>query len=160
MLILVLVPAIGIAAINCNPGNYKGKLWSVVSDLNGKTGTLGVRKEGERCILNFKTEGSNEIWELSGNTLIQKEFDNNGNITQQYGATLQGDKYLINCKDRAKNDCDGGVNSRNYWQIRTTPNEIVYTVYGVGSGKKYDAKAVAAKRHEFSFKMERARKNK
>ncbi len=151
---LVALPALASAAtINCNPGQYSGKLWSVDTDLNGKTGTLTVTKEGEKCVMKFKAEGANEVWELFGNTLVQREYDNAGKVLQEYKASLEGNNFVINCRDRAKNDCDAGIDYRNYWQLRTTPNEIIYTVYGVGAEKKNDASAKAIKRHEFSFKM-------
>jgi hypothetical protein len=151
---LVALPALASAAtVNCTPGQYSGKLWSVDSGLNGKTGTLTVTKEGEKCVMKFKAEGASEIWEVSGNTLFQKEFDDSGKVLQEYKASLQGNNFVINCKDRAKNDCDAGIDYRNYWQLKTTPNEVIYTVYGVGSDKKADATAKAVKRHEFSFKM-------
>ena len=158
--ILILMPTLSLAETVCNPGNYTGKLWSIVPDLNGKKATLTVKKEQDKCVMNFKTEGSNEIWELSGNTLFQKEFDNSGKIRHQYGATLEGDKYVINCKERAKNDCDGGIDSRHAWQLNMLPNEIIYAVYGVKTDKRSDPKAVASKRHEFVFKIQQATKTK
>lgn len=156
--VLVALPVLaGAATVNCTPGQYSGKLWSVDSGLNGKTGTLTVTRtvtrEVEKCVMKFKAEGANEVWEVSGNTFVQKEFDNSGKVTQEYRANLEGSNWVINCKDRAKNDCDAGIDYRNYWQLKTTPSEVIYTVYGVGSDKKTDTTAKAAKRHEFSFKM-------
>jgi hypothetical protein len=158
--ILVLIPVMCFAETICSPGNYTGKLWSIVPDLNGKRATLNVRKEGDKCVMNFKTEGSSEIWELSGKTLLQKEFDNRGKVTQQYGATLERDKYIIDCKNRAKNECDGGIDSRHSWQLKMNPDEIIYTVYGVNGDKRNDPKAAAVKRHEFTFKIQHATKAK
>lgn len=153
VVMLAIVPALAKAAtVTCTPGNYTGKIWSVSTDLNGKPGTLTVTKEGEKCVMNFKAEGASEAWEFFGNTLVQKEFDKTGKLMDQYSATLQGDKYIINCKDRAKNDCDAGIDYRNYWVVKTTPTDVVYTVYGVGTEKKADTAAPAIKRHEFSFK--------
>jgi len=153
---LVVVPALGFAATTCNPGTYKGSLWSISKDLNGKSGMLTVAKSGDKCVFNFKTEGSTETWEVAGNTLIQKEFDNAGKVASQYTATLNGDKYVINCKDKAKNDCDGGVDARNYWLLNSTTNGYTYTVYGVGTDNKSNPTAPVAKRHEFTFKMDTA----
>lgn len=151
---LVVIPAMGFAATTCNPGTYKGSLWSVAKDLNGKSGTLTVAKNGDKCVFNFKTEGSSETWELVGNTLVQKEYDNTGKVTDSYTATLNGDKYVINCKDKAKNDCDAGIDSRNYWQLGNTTDGYKYVVYGVGTENKGNATAPVAKRHEFTFKMD------
>ncbi len=148
---VVVFPVVASAATTCTPGTYNGKLWSVAKDLNGKTGTLTVAKEGDKCVMNFKTEGSKETWELAGNNLIQKEYDAAGKVTSQYTATLNGDKYVINCKDKAKNVCDGDVDSRNYWQLNTTTDKVVYTVYGVGTENKTNPTAAVAKRHEFTF---------
>lgn len=151
--VLAILPAIASAAVTftCSSGNYNGKLTSISKDLNGKTGTLVVTKEGDKCVMKFKTEGSNEVWEVSGNTLVQKEFDNAGKVTQQYAATASGDKYVINCKDKAKNDCDSGIDSRNYWKINTTPTTVDYMVYGVGDANKSNPTATVAERHKFSF---------
>lgn len=153
-LLLAVIPTISFAGITCNPGTYRGKLWSVVPGLNGKSATLKVNQEENKCVMHFKTEGSNEIWEISGNVLSQKEYNYTGKtITQQYDATLNRDKYVINCKNRTKNDCDGGIDHRNYWQLQTGPKEIIYSVYGVGTDKKNDSSAIAKKRHEFTFKL-------
>ncbi len=155
---VVLLPAFASAATTtCNPGNYKGSLWSVSKDLNGKVGTLTVTKEGDKCVMKFKTEGSNEVWELSGSTLVQKEFDTTGKVAQTYGATLQNDKFVVNCKDKAKNVCDGDVDYRNYWQLINTPDGgYKYIVYGVGQDNKSNPTAIVAKRHEFTFNPEKA----
>lgn len=154
--VMALLPAIASAAAICNPGAFKGSLWSVAKDLNGKSGTLTVTKESDKCVMKFKTEGSNEEWVLSGSTLIQKEYDNSGKVAQQYSATLKGDKFVINCKDQAKNDCDGGVDSRNYWQLLNTPEGgYKYVVYGVGTENKGNPTATVAKRHEFTFNPEK-----
>ncbi len=150
---LVVVPAFGWAATTCNTGSYTGKIWSIDKALNGTTGNLEVKKDGEKCVMNFKAPEANEVWEISGKTLAQKEMDlKTSKVVQQYNANLEGtDKWAINCKDKAKNDCDAGVDSRNYWEIKTTPNEVVYSVYGVGSENKGKADAKVVKRHEFTF---------
>jgi len=155
---ILFASSMGWTAVTCNPGMYNGQLQSVLIDLNRKEGVLTVEKNGEKCIMNFKTEGASEVWELNGKNLIQKEFDNSGKIVQQYSATLEGDKFVINCKDRTKNECDGGIDSRNYWQLVTTPSEVIYAVYGVSSDYRNDPNAVAMKRHEFTFKRESSKK--
>jgi len=149
--VMAILPAIASAALTCNPGTYNGKFTSVVKELNGKTGTLAVTKEGDKCTMKFKAEGANETWEVAGNTLTQTEYDNTGKTTQKYTAAAQGDKWVINCKDRAKNDCDAGIDNRNYWKINTTPTTVDYLVYGVGDANKTNPTATVVERHKFSF---------
>lgn len=153
VIMLVIVPNWAQAAAeSCTPGHYKGKIWSVSNDLNGKTGTLTVSKQNEKCVMHFKTEGARETWEFSGHNLVQKEFDRFGKLKDQYGATLQEGKYIIDCQNREKNKCDAGIDHRQYWLITITPDEVIYSVFGVGLEKKADKAAQASKRHEFSFK--------
>ncbi|MFH1874608.1 MAG: hypothetical protein ABH859_05415 [Pseudomonadota bacterium] len=149
---LVVVPSLAQAATTCHSGTYKGKLWSVSPDINKKEATLVVQQKGTDCVANFQAEGATEEWTITANnTLVQKEYDTNGNVVATYKATLNGDKYFINCADKTKNVCDAGIDARNYWVLKTTPTTFTYTVYGVDSAKKEDATATVNKRHEFTF---------
>lgn len=152
--VLVLVPAIGWTAFNCIPGKYSGKLSSVAKELDGTTGNAEVTKEGDKCVVKFTAPAANEKWVISGNKLVQSEYDNAGKkVGDDYTATLKGNVYAIDCTDAARNICSGSVDKRNTWQLENTPDGgLKYVVNGVGSDKKNDTLAVAQKRHEFIFK--------
>lgn len=135
-------------------GKYSGSFtFSVDPSLSGKPTTADVKSEGNKTTATVVTEGSKEVWTWDDKTLNQKEYDKGGKVVQEYTATLQGDKFTINCKDKAKNDCDAGIDSRNYWQVKTTPETITYLVYGVPRDKKGDASAKVEKRHEATLKL-------
>lgn len=151
---LVLVPAIGWTAFNCTPGKYSGKLVSVAKELDGTVGNAEITKEGDKCVVKFTAPAANEKWIISGNKLIQSEYDTAGKkVAEEYTATLKGNVYVIDCANATKNICSGNVDRRNTWQLENTPDGgLKYVVNGVGSDKKNDAAAVAQKRHEFVFK--------
>lgn len=150
--IALVVPALAWSAPMS--GKYSGSfVFSVDPSLNGKPSTAEVKSEGNKSIATVTTADSKEVWTWDGKTLNQKEYDNAGKVTQEYTATLQGDKYVINCKDRAKNECDAGIDSRNYWQIKETPESISYMVFGVSRDKKGDTSAKAEKRHQAELKL-------
>jgi len=141
-------------------GKFEGTITSVIPDLNNKKVTAEVKHEGDKVVMTVSYEGGKEIWAWDDKSLMQKEVDlKTGKVTQEYGATAaktpatNEQTFNVNCKDKAKNDCDVGIDSRNYWTLKTSPTEITYLVYGVSKDKKADATAKAEKRHEFTFKF-------
>lgn len=141
-------------------GKYSGTISSkLVPDMNGKKVSLEVKHEGENAVLNVTyDDGTREVWTLNDKTLIQKELDKTNKVANTYGATAPKpatdteQSFNINCKDKAKNDCDAGVDARNYWTLKATPtNEIIYSYTGVPKDKKSDATAKVEKRFEFKF---------
>lgn len=152
VLALIALPAIAWSG-SVTPGKYTVSITSVLPELNGKTAEAEAKVQGADNFLKVTMgDGTWEEWAWNNNTLTQKEFDKSGKVVNQYVATNSGGKYTINCKDKAKNDCDAGIDSRNYWTINTTPTGLTYEVYGVSKDKKSDPTAAVVKRHTFAFK--------
>ena len=150
---VLALPALALGA-TATAGKYTGKITSLSPDLNNKTVTADVKNDGSNTTAKVTyTDGTSEEWNWNDKTLTQKEFDKAGKVTQTYTATLTDGKYFVNCKDKAKNECDAGIDARNYWTLNTTPNGITYEVYGVSKDKKNDATAKAEKRHTFAFQL-------
>lgn len=145
--LLSLVPAFASAA-TCTNGTYSGTVTSVSSDINGKPVTMTATQKGNACELTSDIAGSKEVWTWTDTTLTQKELNKDGTVALQYGATKNGDKYTINCKENA---CDGGVNKDTYWKLNATADAITYEVYG--HQVKDDAASPIVKRHTYSVKM-------
>lgn len=140
-------------------GKYNGTINSVLPALNGKPVTMEVTTKGNDVVATVTYEGGKEVWTWNDTTLNQQEFDLATNkMTMQYGAkapaatTGTSQKFEVNCKDKAKNDCDAGVDARNYWVLESSsPTTIKYIVFGIPKEKKGDPSIKAEKRHEFVF---------
>lgn len=149
---LLVLPAAAWSA-NVAPGKYTTSITSVLPELNGKTFPAEAKLQGtDNFVKVSMPDGTWEEWTWNNKTLIQKEYDKAGKVVQQYTATNVGGKYMINCKDKAKNDCDAGIDSRNYWTINVSPNTITYVVYGVSKEMKGNPTAKTELRHTFAFK--------
>ena len=139
----------------CKPGRYDGKSWSVNEALHGKEVSVLVVGGSERCEFRFRgaKPGAGEIWELSGNKLVQRELDESGKEKISYGATLEVrggvEGYYIDCKDEGP--CDAGADRRSFWRIENKGNGIVYSFWGVSPEKAGDTKERARKRIEYRF---------
>lgn len=150
------VPATA-AAWDCVPGRYVGTTWSVHEGLHEKEVTLVVSKQKEACELRFKSAatGADEIWEMSGNTLLQRELDATGKEKLKYGATLEvrsgTEGYYVNCAEGGKSACDAGVDSRSFWKIEGKGSKVVYSLWGVDPAKRGDSAAPVRKRIEYIF---------
>lgn len=136
-------------------GKFKGEFKSVVPEQNGPA-TMEVKSEGGKVVATVESKGGKEVWSWDEKVLTQQEVDAKTNkVAQQYTATAPaapaGTKqtYKINCA--SANQCDAGIDSRNYWVIETTPNTIRYTVFGVSGDKKADPKATPVQRHDVTF---------
>lgn len=151
-IIMSVVPLHAFADVLCKPGKYKGKIWSVSKDIDGCEASLEVKNINGKCVMNMQAEGINESWEIDGDSLYQKEINYLGEISHQYRATFKDGKYIINCENRKRNKCDDGVDHRSFWILSAEPDRIIYTVYGVGNNNKDNYRAVAKKRHEFTFR--------
>lgn len=151
--VALVLPALAWSATA--PGKYQGTITSVLPDLNGKKCTAEVKNEGTNTVATVVYDnGDKEVWTWNDKMLDQKEYDKTGKMTQQYGATATTPgTYNINCKDKVKNDCDAGVDARNYWTIRANPDAFTYQVFGVPKEKKGDPTAKVERRHEFAFKL-------
>lgn len=137
-------------------GKYQGKINSVDPSINGKVATMEVKHEGDTVVGTVTYEGGKEIWKWNDKTLTQQEVDLKTNQpSQAYGATASAapatNKQLfnVNCKNKAANDCDAGIDANNTWTLTSASNTINYTVNG--KLKKGDAAAPVQKKHEFSF---------
>jgi hypothetical protein len=153
---LFLLPAAA-GAWECHPGTYKGKTYSVTHGLHQKDATLKVTKSGETCTMKFDAPDAEtwEIWELTGNRLVQQDLDKKGKLIQKYGATLEvrdgQEGYFVDCKDKGK--CDAKVDNRYFWRIETPKDRVVYSVWGVAPAKQNDPAAQPRKRHEYDLKL-------
>jgi hypothetical protein len=158
------VPVLGWSATpytsSFKDGKYEGTITSVVPDLNGKKATAEVKHIGDNVEVTVAYEGGKEVWTLNDKTLMQAEVDAKTNKPgDKYGATAakpaatNEQTFNINCKDKAKNECDAGVDPRNYWTLKTGANEFKYLVYGVPRDKKGDPTVKVEKRHDFTFKL-------
>jgi hypothetical protein len=48
----------------------------------------------------------------------------------QYGATISGGSYHIDCADRGLNDCDMGLDSRCFWTLTATADGFIWETWG------------------------------
>jgi hypothetical protein len=153
VVVALALPALGWAGMP-KAGKHEGKVtFSVDPKLNGQSLTADVKTEGSNTIATVSYAGGKEIWTWNDKMLDQKEVDNTGKVLQEYKATFANGKYEVNCKDKAKNECDAGIDARNYWVINTAPDGAwTYEVFGIAKDKKSDATVKAEKRHTFSFK--------
>lgn len=157
LMVVAVVVALALPAIcmagTAKPGKYEGKVtFSVDPKLNGQNVTADVKTEGTNTVATITYAGGKEIWTWNEKLLDQKEVDNTGKVLQQYKANFANGKYEVNCANKAKNECDAGIDSRNYWTINNTPDGFTYEVFGVAKDKKADTTAQAGKRHTFAFK--------
>ena len=151
-------------AFDCVPGRYLGKSWSTSESLHGKDVSLLIVRQPEakgaspaaaekqRCEMKFSipSSGVEEVWELSGNRLLQREFDAQGKEKVSYGATLEVRKgvegFYLDCKGEA--GCDAKGDPRNYWRLENKGRDIVYTYWGADPAK---AGSEVRKRLEYRF---------
>lgn len=141
-------------------GVYNGTIKSVSPEINNLAAKMTVKHEGNNVVGTVEYKDGKEIWTWNDMTINQKEMDlKTGAVAMEYGATAEKpvagleQKYLINCKDRAKNICDGDVDGRSNWVLKSAPNSITYLMFGVAKEKKGDAKEPVAQRHEFKFSL-------
>ncbi|MFH0798919.1 MAG: hypothetical protein V2A66_01915 [Pseudomonadota bacterium] len=146
-----------LSALECVPGRYAGKTWSANEALHGKEVTLVVTKQKDACNMRFKSPSAKteEMWELAGNHLVQRDLNEKGKEVSKYGATLEVregvEGYFIDCAADATKGCDGGADRRTYWRIETKGKNIIYSVWGVDPAKASDPKAAVRKRIEYTF---------
>ena len=151
----IIFGASSAAAFECVPGRYAGKSWSVNEAMHGKDVFAVVVQGKDRCELRFSSAGlgADEIWELSGNKLVQRELDSSGKEKLVYGATLEVrggvEGYYVDC--RPEGSCDGETDPRNFWRIENKGKGIVYSYWGVDPAKSVDSKASPRKRLEYTF---------
>lgn len=151
-----LAPSVA-AGFECQPGRYVGKAWSVNEAYHNKEVNVTVMKKGEACEFRFKgpSTAADEIWELSGNKLVQRELDAAGKEKLSYGATLEVRRgvegYYVNCGKGGTSACDAGVDPRHYWRVENKNGRIVYSLWGVDPERAGDPRAAARKRIEYTF---------
>ena len=145
-------------------GKYEGAFQSIVPQLNGQKAAVEVKTVGENVEATVVTGGpadaSKEVWTWNDKQLIQKEFDPKTNqVVKTYTATAEkpatGSEqvYKINCKDRAKNQCDADIDGRNYWTIRALPDGFEYLVFGVPGTEKNNPAASTVRKHTLTLKL-------
>ncbi len=146
----LMVLAISVSAWSgeVKPGHYTGKLISLRQEVNGSEWSAVVNVENGYKVAKVKKLDFNyyEIWRWNDQTLIQEEFDDSTTPTSTYGATNDGGKYRVNCKDRAKGDCDAGVDPSKYWIISATADGFTYEGWQMRNGD-------VTKIHTFNFKL-------
>lgn len=159
VVVALAVPMVASATATKWPGydaaKYKVNVpFSAAAELKGTTGDALV--ENGKLVVTYM--GGKEIWTFDEKVLLQEEIDpKTGKVAMAYTATATGpvtgnkQTYHVNCKNKAANECDAGIDSRNYWVIEKTDNGLKYLVYGVPKDKKGDATLKAEKRHEFVF---------
>lgn len=156
-LVSSLLPPATALGFECQPGRYAGKAWSVNEAYHNREVTVAVARKGELCEFRFKSPsaGADEIWELSGNKLVQRELDAAGKEKVKYGATLEVRRgvegYYVNCAQGAAAQCEAGADPRHFWRIENKNGRIVYSLWAVDPEKAVDPRAQARKRIEYTF---------
>lgn len=139
-------------------GKYNLAISSVLPDLNNKKGTAEVKHEGNQVVATVNYDGGQEVWKWDDKTLTQEEIDLKTNKTvDKYGATAEREPtatsqtYNINCKNKATNDCEAGVDARNKWTLEAVNAGFKYSYTGVAKADKGKMDVPVAKRFEFNF---------
>lgn len=154
--VVALFVSVTALAETLTAGKYQTTIVSVNPTINGQPATAEVKTEGTKTVATVLFKDGKEVWTWDGTTLLQQEFDLTTNQqTKQYSATNQNGKYVITCKDKTNNICDGDkdLDARTYWTINTGTNTFTYTLYRVDPAKATDTTAQPVKRHEMVFNV-------
>lgn len=136
------------------PGTYELTINSLTKEINGLKGTGVVKNLGDRVEMTVTYgKDSKEVWTFDDKLLNQREWDPKANkFASEYNATASNpaksndQTFKIKCLDPAKNIGEGGANCSFSWEIKTSPTEIKYIVYGSKDSTP------PTQRHEFIFK--------
>lgn len=153
LFVVVLFVSVSAFAENVAPGKYQTTIVSTNPTFNGQTATAETKTEAGKTIATVNFKDSKEVWTWDGNTLLQQEFDLTGKETLRYNAVNQNGKYVIECKDKTNNACDGNkdLDARTYWTVTTGANSFTYVTYRVDPAKAADATAQPTERHKMVF---------
>lgn len=168
LLVVAVVVALALPALawsaspyltSVKDGKYEGTISSVVPAINGQKTTLEVKHEGEKVVATVTFPDGKEVWTWTDKVLEQKELDpKTGSVVKQYTATATKEptgteqNFAVNCKDKAKNVCDGEADFRSNWTIKANPDGLNYVYFGVPKDKRTDTTAKAEKRIDIAFK--------
>jgi hypothetical protein len=163
---LLLIPIAAMAstrsASDIRAGSYQGSITSVNPHLNDTSATLNLARDGENYVAKVRfADGTSEEWRWNDMSLTQKEFDRNARTTRQYTASAieknagKERVYRVHCRNEAKNQCDAGIDARQYWVLIPAKDRLQYEAFGVNSEHRSDKQAKAVKRHSLAFRLQK-----
>lgn len=157
VLVALVVP---VMAFGANPySNVKPELKgmmtsSVVAEANNKKMSATTKLEGDTAVVTVSFEdGTREVWKIANDTIMHNELDKDGKVVATYGGKAQDltkaneRTFFVNCKDKAKPDCDQGLDPRGHWKVISKSNGgLIYTYNNVAKNEVGNQSAVVKER--------------
>ncbi|MDO8494217.1 MAG: hypothetical protein Q7S68_02655 [Deltaproteobacteria bacterium] len=142
-------------------GTWDGKVTESVSEGLKGLKVTGVSKRTDTGVtFTVKFDGAKgeekEVWVITGNKLVQTEYDEAGKAVKTYAADLRTADatnykertFDIHCTDKAAGKCDGDIGPQNNWVLSFATGNFDYIVKGL---KVKEDPTSLGLRHRFTF---------
>lgn len=130
----------------------------VLKAIDNQKVVANVKHEGENAVANvtyYTKDGkidTQEDWIWNQKTITQKDKEQSYSATATAPITSNVGTYAVNCKDKANNVCDAGVDARGSWTLNTTNDSLTYKYTNVTGDQKADKAAKAIDRITITLK--------